>query len=587
MKRLYSLCALAAMFFAVIGLKAQNYDYSFFNPISASGSNYKAQKVVMNVGTIGTDINMTLLGETRGGFQVWYCKNTTGKYADVKFKIDDGMDLAFSKPNYESPSNPPSPPLAAQRVLQSTELTDSTLSDSVQTDTLSTDPSLDDKKNDDPWSYYVLVDAYGSKLNLKDGSQYVHFVKVVSQNLMFYAYCNESDGVIKDLREVQNPCNEGYYIEPTISISADEPVFIDANNRYGQIVKWNITGLTREIFDLGYLAASFDGGKTYSSGGGISKFTDSMLVRLPYTNNGQVKYIITLYPKDKFKYLVKNGYWQSEVFSTSNICKTGIPCTVSISYDKDSYTDNEDYAQRTYSPKVTWAVPYGMYGTVSNLYVEYRPCNSSAGWQKLADLKAYAGSNRYPIPAGHDSLEFRLVAKGNDASIQVEKDNVSETVLATTTFNPLLTVVVNDSVYNAAANAVDVKLLYGMNNDLWQTRLGSLDVYYSTDGGNKWTLAKTIDSPAKADSVALSVPGGAKEYKFRMGITSSVNNALTYCVKTANHDFFSVGIQSVENNSADGQPVKVFDLNGRYVGNSTKALPTGVYIVNGKKYTVQ
>ena len=126
-----------------------------------------------------------------------------------------------------------------------------------------------------------------------------------------------------------------------------------------------------------------------------------------------------------------------------------------------------------------------------------------------------------------------------------------------------------------------------MNNDLWQTRLGSLDIYYSTDGGNKWTLAQTVGSPAKADSVALSVPGGANEYKFRMGITSSVNNALTYCVKTANQELFSVGIQSVENNSANEQPVKVFDLNGRDVGNSTKALSAGVYIVNGRKYTVQ
>ena len=72
-----------------------------------------------------------------------------------------------------------------------------------------------------------------------------------------------------------------------------------------------------------------------------------------------------------------------------------------------------------------------------------------------------------------------------------------------------------------------------------------------------------------------------------MGITSSVNNALTYCVKTANQELFSVGIQSVENNSANEQPVKVFDLNGRDVGNSTKALSAGVYIVNGRKYTVQ
>ena len=34
-----------------------------------------------------------------------------------------------------------------------------------------------------------------------------------------------------------------------------------------------------------------------------------------------------------------------------------------------------------------------------------------------------------------------------------------------------------------------------------------------------------------------------------------------------------------------GQPKKIYNLNGQYVGDNLDALPKGVYLVNGKKVT--
>lgn len=563
--------------------------YDYYVSESSHGVCYKADNVVMNVGMSGVDINMKLLGETSDECQIWYCRNTTGKYAFAVFQVDGSVIMSIDR-NKSEPGRPSWNPSTLSRPMNAAQ--DSTATDAATQDSTSTDDgggsnlgtSFFDISSDIIWPYY---DQKGS---VKDGSNYIHLVKVMGQTFMFYKCYDENTGQMLDLQHPAPITAEGFYIEPRISISTGEPVFNETTNRYAHYVKWNIEGITNEMLDHGVLAESVDGGNTWSSFCWISKMSDSTLVRFPWNKSGQAMYKIQLYPKSGFKYLANCELWESEVVASTHLHMADFASTMSIEYGKDNFADNDDYTKRTYSAKVTWAMPYEVFGSMASRRIEYRTCGSGDNWLTLANLNKYTGTESFPIPVGYDSLQFRMVMEAKPDYVQLKSTNTSDVALATTTFKPEFSgMLVKDSVYDATANALNVTLRYMMNDDLWQTRSGSADVYYSTDGGNKWTLATAIQSPTQLGSVQVSVPGGAKDYKFRMGIVSIVNNEPSYCAKTANHDASGFdGSSSIDSVSVSGQqPVKVYNLGGAYLGNTTDGLPTGVYIVNGKKYVVK
>lgn len=586
MRRTYFTKALATALLTCAAATA-NAQYDYYVAESSHGVCYKADKVVLNVGASGVDINMKLLGETSDECQIWYCRNTTGKHTFSVLSVDDGFTLGFDRTTPESGGHSVLPPLLPR---PTNAAQDSTATDNANQDSTSTDNSGGALLGNSDIGSDIIWAHSDRKANLRDGSNYIHLVKVIGQTFLFYKCYDENTGQMRDLHHTDPITADGFYIEPRISITASEPIYIESANRYAQYVKWNIEGITNEMLDHAVLQESFDGGKSWISERWISKLSDSTLVRFPWSSNGQAMYQIQLFPKSNFNYLANCEYWESKVLTSTNLCMTDIPCTMSIAYGKDNYADNDDYAKRTYSAKVTWAMPYNFNGRVASTRIECRPYGSGDNWQTLANLKGYTGTETVQMPVGYDSVQLRMVAEAYPDFVQIKRTNTSDVALATMAFKPEFSgMLVKDSVYDATANTLNVTLRYMMNDDLWQTRSGAADVYYSTDGGNKWTQAATIQSPTQLGTVQVSVPGGAKEYKFRMGIVSIVNNEPSYCAKTANHDASGFdGSSSIDNASINGQqPVRVYNLSGAFLGNTTDGLPTGVYIVNGKKYVVK
>lgn len=189
MRRTYFTKALATALLTCAAATA-NAQYDYYVAETSHGVCYKADKVVLNVGASGVDINMKLLGETSDECQIWYCRNTTGKYANAEFYVDGSVKMSIDR-NKAEPGKRPWNPSTLSRPTNAAQ--DSTAADNSGSSNLGT--SLFDKSSDIIWPYYE------QRANVKDGSNYIHLVKVMGQTFMFYKYYDENTGLMRDMQD--------------------------------------------------------------------------------------------------------------------------------------------------------------------------------------------------------------------------------------------------------------------------------------------------------------------------------------------------------------------------------------------------
>lgn len=323
------------------------------------------------------------------------------------------------------------------------------------------------------------------------------------------------------------------------TLTASTPTLEAASRKYVQNVNWNIDGITDAILDKVVIMASYDGGQTWSELSEESSSTGNTTVTLPW-NADKVRYRIMVYPKDDFKMVVTDDTpWVSADTPDYALTPIQINGTLSIDNVRSNFTDATDVYARTYSPTLTWNIPTVLSSVVDKVSVQYCTKDMGSDWQELFNTTKLSGTQAVTLPVGIDSLLFRMVITPSDDQPQFQGNSVSNTLTAAIKYEPVFSqIAVNGTVganYDATAQTYTPTLAYTMNDDLWQTRLGKAFVYYSTDEGATWTLAKTVDSPAQSGELQVTVPADAKKYQFRIGVASAVNNAINCGVEESSN----------------------------------------------------
>lgn len=274
-------------------------DYSLQTPI------YQASQVIMNTGTFGNDIYMTCLGTTEVGYQIWACQGIDS-HRYTYWKIDNGEKLSLTINDFYSNTD------------------------------------------------YTLMTDYSSSFyrDVPDGTKHYHFIKVKGkESADYFTWYGD---------KTFHPYS--FYVFADISLQPASCFSVnDTQNGILQDLTYTFNGVNGEMIDHLSVEASYDGGQTWlevhrsadgTFKGGTKLFTNTLTASL--TGEGDsLRYRLTVYPKDCYKVLVKDGCWtyETENFPIT-ISNTDINITAK-SIDRTAYTDNEAINKRTYAANIT------------------------------------------------------------------------------------------------------------------------------------------------------------------------------------------------------------------------------------------
>ncbi len=519
---------------------------------------YNAKKVTMNVGSgSGVSIDFTWIGITKDGYEVWYGQNPTDKYAYTYWQIDDQAHISFCQwKNYPAGLSPD----------------------------------------------YPLY--YGTR-NLGGDTNTGHYVAIMFPVSCRYAYYDVTKDELhratgSKLRDVYHTAPE-LYLDCKINLYPKKPVYDDYNHGYSQEVGWKIDSISDIVLDYITLFSSTDGGQTWKvadHGRGLQGTFHNFIE----WDFGKVRYKAILYPKKRHRGFVENEQWESEVTADTEFPRISLNSNLEATDAPGAYTDDEDFYKRTYSTKLKWSLLESEtenYFGMGKISLQYCQGDTDDEWITLED--DIWGSNHDltdKVPVGYTKTKFRLLIynKGQD---QLAPVTYSNEVVVENNYQPAFS---NIGLENGIEEGEDEEagtlsptLTYTMNDDLWQTRYGSLSVQYTTDGGTTWVPLTTVKSPKQEDKMKISVPSTAKEYQFRIGIASNVDNAIACGVENDSqvYSYFPTAIDQTEADAAADGPVNVYTLNGILVAKQIRpsqiqsTLPDGMYIVGNKVVVVK
>lgn len=464
-----------------------DYDFSKITDFrSGTFYYYGAQSVVMNVGMSGTskDIGMALIGLTRGkGYQVWACHNTTDKTAYALWKIDSYGNILYQTDTYD-----------------------------INTE----------------YHLYYYSDTSTKTRYVSDNSNYTHFIVI---DRMFF-------GQSADINWARYFCWDrtsdldfasSYYLRGSVAISVDDPVYSAELNCNVQTVKWTCYEVNSNATGKVVIEASYDGGATWATAAepASASWSGSEVVPIPLKAN-KVRYRVLVYAKDDYRILVENGYWKSDESADFEQETITVPCSFSISDLKTDFTDSEYFYNRTYSPEVSWEILNTDTSEIYGATLEYSKYDSQTDWTKLAEFTEMSGTQKVNIPVGIGKMAFRMTVKTPYALSIISKDP-TDVVTASADYSPEFSAFalkgdLSDN-YDESTYTLNPTFTYAMNDDLYQTRQGSLNIYYTTDDGATWTVAGTVASPAQSGEIQVPVPGSEMKYQFRIGIVSEIGNS--------------------------------------------------------------
>lgn len=270
---------------------------------------FVANKVVMNTGQgSGTNINMTHLGNTKEGYQIWGCQGID-KHVYTQWRINDGEKLSYRIGNdFYSNTN------------------------------------------------YVLTTDYSSALsrNVPEGPQHYHFIKAKGNASAEYFTWYGS--------ETFHPYS--WYLCPTFELKPTAEIFLDTNDQsLKQSVKYTMKYIDGKAVKDMVLMASCDNGETWYSVGGLNTgfnegtkvFGNTETVSIPVQGN-TVRYKIVANGADGYKVLAKDWKWTYETEDYPvNIANLDFSITATTP-DLGTYAEDANTGARTVDTQVTWSV---------------------------------------------------------------------------------------------------------------------------------------------------------------------------------------------------------------------------------------
>ena len=477
---------------------------------------FEASRVEANV--VSKRKDLYLLGKNEHGQQIWYGQfNFVSWKASEDIRYVNGSDIELKIANYNTTRHNGRD--ANERPLQ-----------------------------------FLRKDRYGIGM----GSDGCIFELVIGEThlMNFMAYFDNNH-----TEKINNCIENGIRLYAKTNLIAQEPVLNKTLSRYTQTLKWNVSPITDSTLQKVDIMASFDNGESWQTMYTSNHCSGSFIQQLPHSVDS-VQYKAVASIREKYKPYFMEDLSQLTSQTPIYILKRfAMPAVMSVDNIRKDFTDNKQIDGRSYAPTVTWNInTYIAYAFGSGV-LECCPYKTGGHWQKLADITSASGSLTVNTPVGCDSLLFRLTVKPKSTMKQFD-DSTTTVLLATTpTSAPEFTQIALEETLNncfdAETNSLTPTLTYAMNDDLYQTRLGAAYIYYSTDFGNTWTLAKTVKNPQQNGSVRLSIPASASVYMFRIFMANMIDNAIATNEITSEPTSYSETL--VLDDAVAYQPINSYD----------------------------
>ncbi len=477
---------------------------------------FEASRVEANV--VSKRKDLYLLGKNEHGQQIWYGQfNFVSWKASEDIRYVNGSDIELKIANYNTTRHNGRD--ANERPLQ-----------------------------------FLRKDRYGIGM----GSDGCIFELVIGEThlMNFMAYFDNNH-----TEKINNCIENGIRLYAKTNLIAQEPVLNKTLSRYTQTLKWNISPITDSTLQKVDIMASFDNGESWQIVYTSNRCIGSNMLDIPHSA-ASVQYKAVASIREKYKPYFMEDLSQLTSQTPIYILKRfAMPAVMSVDNIRKDFTDNKQIDGRSYAPTVTWNInTYIAYAFGSGV-LECCPYKTGGHWQKLADITSASGSLTVNVPVSSDSLLFRLTVKPKSTMKQFD-DSTTTVLLATTpTSAPEFTQIALEETLNncfdAETNSLTPTLTYAMNDDLYQTRLGAAYIYYSTDFGNTWTLAKTVKNPQQNGSVRLSIPASASVYMFRIFMANMIDNAIATNEITSEPTSYSETL--VLDDAVAYQPINSYD----------------------------
>ncbi len=312
--------------------------------------------VTMNTG-VGTfsDIEMTLLGSTNEGYQIWSCNNSTGAYGYTYWHYGDGTKY-------------------------SSDFT-----------------SLGENSE-----IYISADYTGATLRQipHDASKQFFFRK-------YNPYATNGASVFCwDMSSTPSFIRK-YYINGYFDLSLSDPVLLADEKSYIQHLCWSLKGVTEELFDKAEIQKSVDGGKSWTTLYSDAAYYGNAYVEVPTTQKN-VRFRAIAYPKSKYRVVVEHGCWTS-TSANKEMVPTNLSCSVKASAinPADDFVYDSETGSKSFKTTVEWSCSDNMTALFGSGTLQYS-IDKGKNWGNLLDLDSASGSAEVTVPVGCTAYLFRV-----------------------------------------------------------------------------------------------------------------------------------------------------------------------------------
>lgn len=438
---------------------------------------YIASNVIMNTGNPGTNVNMTYLGKTKVGYQIWACQGIDS-HRYTYWKIDNGQNLSLSIGDFYSNTD------------------------------------------------YTLMTDYNSA-NYRDipsGSAHYHFLKVKGkESADYFTWYGD---------KAFHPYS--FYVFADISLQPVSRFFItETKTGVQQDLSYTIDDVNGEMINYVLIEASYDHGQSWtelyrSADGTFTKGTLSFSNTLTANLTGEgdsVRYRLTLYPKDGYKALAKDWCWtyETEDFLIT-IPDDDIDITANA-INRTAYTDNDVIGKRTYTANLSWNVPNKKTDWIYLLNFKYSTDNGNT-WMTTDNSYDTTGTLDVKVPAGytHYLLSVDLSLKSKVLDIPALRRTVVASDTLVVIYEPAVASFTIDSCVTVSdyGQLRSVTCSYTLNDDLWQLRDYAV-ISYSYDNGKTWNATKQF-IPSKSGNRTLVVDASRRQCRLRLEIASRIDD---------------------------------------------------------------
>ncbi len=438
---------------------------------------YSASKVVMNTGQFsGTDVNLSLLGVTKGGYQIWGCQGIDS-HIYTQWRIDDGSKLSLDLYDFYSNTN------------------------------------------------YTLTTNYSATYHrqVPDGTQHYHFIKVKGQTSAEYITWYGTE----NFRPYSYYLYSRFEFAPTTDITYSKTA-----PEMTQSIKYALKAIDGKVLDNIAVMASTDHGKTWMKVGGMTsgfdegtkEFTNTETVTIP-TIADTVRYKIIATAKSSYALLADNGCWTYET-EDYPVDLSALNCSLQVETpNRSTYTQDATTNVRTYDAKMTWKVLCQEMIDAVDLQ-----CSTDNGntWTTIGTNNNAEGTETMKIPVTGTRYLFRAVPVLKEEFADVDILNQKAEAEVAMTYDPIATLTIseNTAMKDYEDQFHSITLNYTLNDDLWQT-CEDASIAYSYDNGKSWMKLKSF-TPSQTGEPTVTIDASEQQCKFRIQVKGGYTDANNY-----------------------------------------------------------